>query len=121
MTDNKPTLVWALYVASIIVTLTSFIGVIFAYMWRGKADAQARAIFDTQIRVFWRCGLIWLIAIVIMAVGVTTDNTPVGSGISTLFAIGLLIGIGGQLWFTVRSIIGLVKRLMAPSAPMATA
>ena len=121
MTDSKPTLVWALYVASIVAIITPFIAIIFAYIWRGKADAYARAIYDTQIRVFWRCGLMWLIAIVIMAIGVTTDTSPVGSGISALFTVGLLVAMAAQLWFTVRSIIGLVKCLMTPSAPMATA
>ncbi|WP_147110313.1 hypothetical protein [Tateyamaria sp. syn59] len=121
MKDNKPTLVWALYSAGIAAILTPFIAVALAYIWRGKAEAPARMQYDTQIKVFWRCGLIWLIAFAVMVVGVVTDTSPAGSGMSTLFAVGLLIALAGQLWFTVRSLIGLVKCFTTPSAPMATA
>lgn len=121
MTDTKPTLVWALYLAGIAAVLTPFIAVGLAYAWRRKADAQARAQYDTQIRVFWRCGAIWLGALVLMVLGFVTDTQPVGSGTPLLFNLGLLVGIVAQLWFTARSLVGLIKCFITPATPMAAA
>ncbi|WP_299685652.1 hypothetical protein [uncultured Tateyamaria sp.] len=127
MTDSKPTLIWALYLAGIAAVLTPFIAIVFAYMWKGTAGADARAEYETQIRVFWRCGMGWLAAFVLMAVSLTIElqydaaGVATESGIPTFFAIGLLVAIATQLWFTVRALVGLIKCFMKPSAPMATA
>ena len=127
MTDNKPTLVWALYTAGIAAILTPFIAVGLAYLWRGKADADSRAQYDTQIKVFWRCGLGWLAAFVIMAVSLTVDLQYDANGVATeagiplMFSVGILVGIAAQIWFTIRSLWGLIKSFSAPAAPMATA
>ncbi|MEO0693714.1 MAG: hypothetical protein AAFY90_12670 [Pseudomonadota bacterium] len=121
MTDNKPTLIWALYFGGLIAVFTPFIGVVFAYMWKGKADPASRAEFEKQIKVFWRCAQVWLVAVVLMGVAVSMDNTPVGSGVPTMFLIGVLVGIVGQFWFYGRSAFGLAKLLRNGQPTVATA
>ena len=121
MTDNKPTLIWALYFGGLIAVFTPFIGVVFAYMWKGKADPASRAEFDKQIKVFWRCAQVWLVAVVLMGVAVSMDSAPVGSGVPTMFLIGVLVGIVGQFWFYGRSAFGLAKLLRNGQPSVATA
>ena len=117
MKDNNTTLIWSLYVAGLAALLTPFIGVGIAYGKRRKADAAARAVYDRQIAVFWRCGLIWLIAFGLMILALITDTRPVGSGTPLLFSIGVLLGIAGQLWFYGRSAVGLVQSFRTPRGP----
>ena len=38
MTDNKPALIWALFFGGVIIVFTPFIGIVFAYMWKGAAE-----------------------------------------------------------------------------------
>ncbi len=121
MTDNKPSLVWALYIAGFLIFFTPFIGIVFAYMWKGKADAAARAEHELQIKVFWRCANIWLAAFVLMVGAFALDTTPVGSGVPMLFSIGFLVGIVGQIWFYGRSAYGLAMSLRNGQPKMAAA
>ncbi|WP_415922128.1 hypothetical protein [Tateyamaria sp. SN6-1] len=121
MTDNKPTLVWSLYTAGFLVFFTPFVGVIFAYMWKAKADAHARAEFEKQIKVFWRCATIWGAALILMVGAFAMDTTPVGSGVPMLFSIGVLVGLIGQMWFYGRSAYGLAMSLRNGQPKMAAA
>ncbi|MEL7261603.1 MAG: hypothetical protein AAGK69_09505 [Pseudomonadota bacterium] len=121
MTDNKPALIWALFFGGIIIVFTPFIGIVFAYMWKGKADAATRAAFEKQIKVFWRCAQAWLVAVVLMGTALVMDDTPVGSGIPLMFSIGVLVGVVGQFWFYGRSAFGLAKSLRGGQPKMATA
>ena len=86
------------------------VGVLVAYAGRGSATGVARAHIEEQLRLFWSVvwwtvGL-WILAIVSF---VTIILFPVG----LLCLLGLFIL---HLWFTIKSILGLVN-LMSDRNP----
>ena len=121
MTDSKPNLVWALFLGGFLNFFTPFLVVVFAYMWKGKADPDARAEHELQIKVFWRCAKIWGAALLLMIGAFALDFQPVGSGVPMLFSIGILVGLCGQMWFYGRSAFGLAKSLRNGQPKVATA
>ncbi|WP_316014184.1 hypothetical protein [Roseobacter sp. HKCCA0434] len=92
-TPNRVKIVWGLYLLSFALGVTSIIGVILAYMWRGDASGSAMAShFRRQIRVFW-------IAFAVSVLGF----------VLTIVGIGFLILLGAAIYFGVMSVIGLIK------------
>ena len=88
--EKNVTLVYILYLVSILVGITSLIGVIFAYMNRGKAGGWIDTHYTYQIRTFWIGILFSLIGFVLMFV-----------------FIGIFVIIATLIWAIVRCIKGL--------------
>ena len=84
--------IYVLYLASMIVGITSIIGVIIAYMNRGKAGGWIESHYTWAIRTFWMGILYSLIAAVLMIVG-----------------IGFLLIIAVAIWAIIRIVKGLQK------------
>lgn len=58
---NRPTIISLLYVGSFLAGITSIIGVILAYMWRGEDHASWEdSHYRYHIRTFW-IGIVWTI------------------------------------------------------------
>lgn len=111
--EGKPAalIAWGLYILSIpSANILVLVGVLAAYAGRGSATGVARAHIEEQLRLFWSVvwwtvGL-WILAIVSF---VTIILFPVG----LLCLLGLFIL---HLWFTIKSILGLLN-LMSDRNP----
>jgi uncharacterized membrane protein len=84
------TLVYVLYLASIVIGITMLIGLIFAYLNRGKAGGWVDTHYTFQIRTFW-------IGLIVGVVGI----------ILTFVFIGVFLLIALLIWMIVRCIKGL--------------
>jgi uncharacterized membrane protein len=82
--------VYYLYLASLLVGITMLIGVIIAYINRGKAGGFVETHYTWAIRTFW-IGLLYAVVSMLLMV--------VGIGFLLIFAVGV--------WVIVRVIIGL--------------
>lgn len=85
-------LVYALYLAGFVVGITPLIGLIFAYINRGKGGGIYDSHYTYAIRTFWIGLLYSLISLVL-----------------TFLFIGILGFIATAVWSIVRCIIGLQK------------
>ncbi|PVB63124.1 DUF4870 domain-containing protein [Labrenzia sp. 011] len=83
-------LVYILYLVSILIGFTSLIGIIFAYLNRGKAGGWVDSHYTFQIRTFWIGILFALIGIVL-----------------TFVFIGIFLLIAVLIWMIIRCIKGL--------------
>jgi len=83
-------IVYILYLASLVFGITSIVGVIIAYIYRGSAPDWVNTHYTLQIRTFW-------IGLLIGVVGVVT----------MFIFIGWLILLFGLVWMIVRCVIGL--------------
>ncbi|CTQ61083.1 MAG: hypothetical protein RIE06_16165 [Roseibium album] len=86
---KNATLIYILYLVSIIVGITSIIGVIFAYLNRGKAGGWVESHYTYQIRTFW-IGLLYSL---------------IGAVLTFVF-IGIFVLIATLVWFIIRCIKG---------------
>ncbi|PWJ79755.1 putative membrane protein [Pseudaminobacter salicylatoxidans] len=82
--------VYILYLAGLVVGLTGLIGLVMAYINRGKGEAWVDTHYTWAIRTFWIGLLYALISLVLMFV-----------------AIGFLLMFAVAVWFIARCIIGL--------------
>lgn len=89
-TEGMAKIVYVLYLASIIVGVTSIVGVIIAYINKAEAPEWLKSHYQFQIRTFW-------IALLFSFIGVITSAILVG------FIILLLT----LVWFIIRCIKGL--------------
>ena len=111
--EGKPAalIAWGLYILSIpSANILVLVGVLVAYAGRGSATGVARAHIEEQLRLFWSVvwwtvGL-WILAIVSF---LTVILIPVG----LICLLGLFIL---HLWFTIKSILGLLN-LMSDRNP----
>lgn len=78
-------LIYILYLASIVIGVTSIIGVIMAYVYRGDAPDWLRSHYQFQIRTFWISVLIGVIA-----------------ALTVIFFVGIVIIVAWLVWFIVR-------------------
>lgn len=85
-------LVYALYLLGFVIGISTIIGVIFAYLNRGKAGGWVDTHYTWAIRTFW-IGLLYGVISVLLTIAV----------------IGVLLGIATVVWVVVRCIIGLQK------------
>lgn len=105
---------WGLYILSLpSANLLVIVGLIVAYAGRGGSEGLSRAHIDAQIglfwSVFWWTILLW-IGIAVCVIGIFA--VPI-AGVF-LVPLGLLFGLGLLIltvWFTVKSIIGLINLL----------
>ena len=85
-------MVYALYLVSFVVGITGIIGLIMAYVNRGKGEPWVDTHYTYAIRTFWIGLLYALIASILM-----------------LAAIGFILVFGVAIWIVVRCVIGLQK------------
>ena len=110
---------WGLYILSLpSANLLVIVGLIVAYAGRSGSDGLSRAHIDAQIGLFW--SVFWwtiLLWVAIIICGVSFFAAPV-TGI-VLVPLGLLLGLALfflTVWFTIKSIIGLIN-LVGDKAP----
>ncbi len=85
-------IIYVLYLVSFIVGITSIVGVVIAYMNRGKAGGWMESHYTWAIRTFWIGMLYGLISAVLMFVG-----------------IGFLLFFAVAVWAIIRIVKGLQK------------
>ncbi|ATJ83546.1 DUF4870 family protein [Halomonas beimenensis] len=91
--------VYALYLASFVVGFTSLVGVVIAYVYRGKGPAWLDEHYRYQIRTFW-IGLLY----------------GAVAGLLTLIVIGFPLLIALAVWLIIRCVKGF-KGLQEKRAP----
>jgi uncharacterized membrane protein len=110
---------WGLYILSLpSANLLVIVGLIVAYAGRGGSDGLSRAHIDAQIRLFWSVFwwtiLLW-IGFWACVVGVVMELAT-GFVLVPLAIILLLALLFLTVWFTIKSIIGLIN-LLGDRAP----
>ncbi|KQY87253.1 hypothetical protein ASD25_21840 [Brevundimonas sp. Root1423] len=119
--EGKPAalIAWGLYILSLpSANLLVIVGLIVAYAGRSGATGLARAHIDAQIGLFW--SVFWWTILLWVVIGICVVSVlaaPV-TGIM-LVPAALLVGLGLLLltvWFTIKSIIGLMN-LLGDKAP----
>lgn len=89
------------------------VGLIVAYAGRDSATGIARAHIDEQIRLFWSV-VWWTIGLwIVVAVSVVASAILIGIPFLLLALAALFIL---HVWFTIKSILGLIN-LMSDKAP----
>ncbi|WP_425038274.1 hypothetical protein [Primorskyibacter sp. S187A] len=126
--NTKPVLVWALYSAGIAAVLTPFIGAALAFFWRRGArangDAEAAAEHSHQLRTFGHAAKAWSAALAIMACVLLMDiqmGNPVGSGVPSLFMVGIGLALLTQIVFTLYCLFFLFRSVFAKTPSGAAA
>jgi uncharacterized membrane protein len=89
---NNAKLVYILYLLGFVLGITGIVGLVFAYINRGKSEAWVDTHYTYQIRTFWIGLLYGLISMVLVIIG-----------------IGFLLFIAVSVWVIVRCVIGLQK------------
>ena len=104
--------VWLLYILSIpSAGILAIVGLIVAYVSRGSAQGWVRSHFDQQIRIFWQS--FWWHVIPWVVVGLLS---LVLIGLLLLW-VPFLISFVLLIWFTVKSVLGLVALLNTRPGP----
>ncbi|EHS53439.1 hypothetical protein PDO_4229 [Rhizobium sp. PDO1-076] len=85
-------LVYGLYLVSFVVGISGIIGLVIAYMNRGKGPAWVDTHYTWAIRTFW-IGLLYALV----------------SSILAIFFFGLILLFATAIWIVVRCVIGLQK------------
>jgi uncharacterized membrane protein len=89
---NRPTVIALLYLASFLFGVTTIIGVVLAYIWKGEAqEPWEESHFRYAIRTFW-IGIAWTVIGVVLAIVI------VG-----WFLLALI-----PIWFAIRALKALV-------------
>ena len=89
---NNLLLIYGLYLASIVVGITAFVGLIIAYMNRGKATGWAETHYTWAIRTFW-IGVLYSFVSILLS----------------LVVIGFVLMLLVAVWAIVRIIMGLQR------------
>ena len=92
-------IVYILYLVSLIVGITSIVGVIMAYINRGDASEWVKTHYRFQIRTFW-IGLLYAVI----------------GGLTTLIIIGWFILLALLIWLIVRCVKGI--KFISQGAPV---
>lgn len=83
-------LIYILYLASFVIGITGIVGIVMAYLNRGKSEAWVETHYTWAIRTFW-IGVLYAIACAVLMV--------VGIGFLLMFVVAV--------WVVVRVVIGL--------------
>jgi len=81
---------YILYLVNLVVPITSLVGLIMAYMYRGAAPAWVQTHYQFQIRTFW-------IGLLVGFLG----------GLLTLILIGWLVLLALVVWWIIRCVKGM--------------
>ena len=95
--------VYILYLASLVVGITSIVGVILAHVHHGAAAEPQRSHFQYQYRTFW-IGLLYAIV----------------CGLTSFIGIGFLLMVALLIWFIVRCAKGLMAINSGQAVPEPT-
>jgi uncharacterized membrane protein len=99
---NHPTIISLLYLASMVLGVTSIVGVVLAYVWKGEShEAWEASHYDYLIRTFW-IGLIGAVVSVLLFIVVI--------GFLLLVAVGVLVVVRCVL-----SLVNAQKRMPMPN------
>lgn len=119
--EGKPAalIAWGLYILSLpSANLLVIVGLIVAYAGRSGSDGLSRAHIDAQIALFW--SVFWWTILLWIGVGIcVVAFIAVPTLGVVLVPVGLLLGLGLlflTVWFTIKSIIGLIN-LLGDRAP----
>lgn len=119
--EGKPAalIVWGLYILSLpSANLLVIVGLIVAYAARGGATGLARAHIDAQIDLFW--SVFWWTILLWVLIGVCIISFAAAPVLGIILIPGaILLGLGLLLltvWFTIKSILGLIH-LFGDNAP----
>ena len=82
--------VYILYLLSLLIGITSIVGVVVAYVFQGEASEMVKTHYRFQIRTFW-------VGLLLALVGV----------LLTFVFIGFLVLLFLLVWFVVRCVLGL--------------
>jgi len=85
-------LVYFLYLASLVIGISGIVGVVLAYLNRGKSGGWVESHYTYQIRTFW-IGLLYVLISLVLAMAI----------------VGFILLIAVAIWFIVRVVIGLQK------------
>jgi uncharacterized membrane protein len=88
-------MVYALYLVSFVVGITGIIGLIMAYVNRGKGQAWVDTHYTYAIRTFW-IGLLYALISSVLTVLI-------------MAMVGMLLMFATAIWIVVRCVIGLQK------------
>lgn len=88
-------LVYCLYLLSFVVGITVIIGLIMAYVNRGKSEPWVDTHYTYAIRTFWLGLLYSLLAVMAM--------------FQLMGSVGMLLMLGVSIWGVIRCVIGLQK------------
>lgn len=105
-------IVWLLYILSIpsVGTLV-LVGLVVAYVARGSAQGWVRSHFDQQIRIFWQS--FWWHVVPWVVIGLLCLVL-----IGWLFIwVPVVISFVLLIWFTVKSVFGLIALIQAKPVP----
>jgi uncharacterized membrane protein len=109
--EGKPAalIAWGLYILSIpSLNVLVLVGLVVAYAARGSATGLARQHIDAQIQLFWSV-FWWTIALwILIGLSFLASFILIGIPFLLLFwALWFLLGV----WFTVKSVLGLINLL----------
>jgi uncharacterized membrane protein len=105
---------WGLYILSIpSANILVLVGLIVAYASRGSATGAARQHIDAQISLFW--SVVWWTIGLWIGIAISIPLMVVGIGVITAALCGLALLVL-YIWFTVKSVIGLLN-LLGDRAP----
>lgn len=100
---------WALYILSIpSANVLVLVGLVIAYAARGSAVGIPRQHLDAQIRLFW--SVFWWTILCWIGIAVSALFSLVLIGLPFLLLFGLL-WLVLFLWFTIKSVLGLLALL----------
>jgi uncharacterized membrane protein len=110
---------WGLYILSLpSANLLVIVGLIVAYAGRGGSDGLSRAHIDAQIALFW--SVFWWTILLWIGIGVWLVSIFIEPAMGLILApVAVLLGLGLlvlTVWFTIRSLIGLIN-LLGDRAP----
>lgn len=89
-TKGNANLVYILYLVGVVVGITTLVGVVMAYIGKGKGDAILESHYNNQINIFWKGLLYSLIGAVL-----------------TVVLVGILILLATLIWYIIRCVKGM--------------
>ena len=100
---------WILYILSIpSANVLVLVGLVLAYVNRGSATGLAAQHVEAQISLFW--SVFWVSAVLWVLIAVSAVASVFLIGIPFLILFGLLLLLV-SIWFTVKSVLGLLALL----------
>ncbi|QPC41588.1 hypothetical protein HW532_01920 [Kaustia mangrovi] len=87
---NNIQLIYVLYLVGFVVGITAVVGIVLAYLNRGKSEGWVETHYTWAIRTFWIGVLFAAVSVLLMIVG-----------------IGFVLLLAAGIWVVVRAVVGL--------------